>query len=116
MFNLDPVKLEKSIRKIKAEGRLNPKAIIPVDLFGLPADYPALSIIARRYNLLTLEDSAQGFGVGIDGQKCCGFGEAATTSFFPAKPLGCYGDGGGAVFTSSDHLARMIRSLKVHGR
>ena len=114
-FNLDPVKLEKSIRKIKAEGRLNPKAIIPVDLFGLPADYPALSIIARRYNLLMLEDSAQGFGGGIDGQKCCGFGEAAATSFFPAKPLGCYGDGG-AVFTSSDHLARMIRSLKVHGK
>lgn len=114
-FNLDPVKLDDAIRKIKAEGRLNPKAVIPVDLFGLPADYPALNIIARRYNLMMLEDGAQGFGGGIGGEKCCSFGEAATTSFFPAKPLGCYGDGG-AVFTNSDQLAQIVRSLKVHGK
>jgi len=114
-FNLDPVKLERAIRKVMVEGRLNPKAIIPVDLFGLPADYPNLNKIARKYNLFILEDGAQGFGGSIGGQKSCSFGEAATTSFFPAKPLGCYGDGG-ALFTNSDHLAQVVRSLKVHGK
>ncbi len=114
-FNLDPVKLEEAIHKVKAEGLLTPRVVIPVDLFGLPADYPQIQNIAKEYNLKVLEDGAQGFGGSINGQKACSFGDAAATSFFPAKPLGCYGDGG-AVFTGSDDLARLIRSLKVHGK
>jgi dTDP-4-amino-4,6-dideoxygalactose transaminase len=114
-FNLDPVKLEKAIQKTIAEGKLIPKVIIPVDLFGLPAYYPKIEKIARKYNLLVLEDGAQGFGGNINGQRTCSFCDAASTSFFPAKPLGCYGDGG-AVFTNDDELARLIKSLKVHGK
>lgn len=114
-FNIDPQKLEKTIQKTFAEGRLTPKAVIPVDLFGLPANYPEIEKIARRYNLLVLEDGAQGMGGNIKGKRACSFGNAATTSFFPAKPLGCYGDGG-AVFTDDDGLAQLIKSLKVHGK
>jgi UDP-2-acetamido-2-deoxy-ribo-hexuluronate aminotransferase len=114
-FNIDPQKLEKSIQKTFAEGRITPKAVIPVDLFGLPANYPEIEKIARRYNLLVLEDGAQGMGGNINGKRACSFGNAATTSFFPAKPLGCYGDGG-AVFTDDDSLAQLIKSLKVHGK
>ncbi|WP_027364654.1 DegT/DnrJ/EryC1/StrS family aminotransferase [Desulfotruncus alcoholivorax] len=114
-FNLDPAKLEKAIRKTIAKGKLTPKAIIPVDLFGLPANYPEILKIAKKYNLLVLEDGAQGFGGNINGQRACSFGDAATTSFFPAKPLGCYGDGG-AVFTNDDELAQLVKSLKVHGK
>lgn len=114
-FNLDPVMLEKAIQKTIAKGKLTPKAIIPVDLFGLPANYPEILRIAKKYNLLVLEDSAQGFGGSINGRRACSFGDAATTSFFPAKPLGCYGDGG-AVFTDDDDLAQLIKSLKVHGK
>ncbi|NLO22471.1 MAG: DegT/DnrJ/EryC1/StrS family aminotransferase [Syntrophomonadaceae bacterium] len=114
-FNIDPPKLEKSIQKTFAEGRITPKAVIPVDLFGLPANYPEIEKIARRYNLLVLEDGAQGMGGSINGKRACSFGNAATTSFFPAKPLGCYGDGG-AVFTDDDSLAQLIKSLKVHGK
>lgn len=114
-FNIDPQKLEKSIQKTFAEGRLTPKAVIPVDLFGLPANYPEIEKIARKYNLLVLEDGAQGMGGNINGKRACSFGNAATTSFFPAKPLGCYGDGG-AVFTDDDGLAQLIKSLKVHGK
>src|SRR5690554_6470307 len=114
-FNIDPIKLEKTIQKILAEGKLTPRVIIPVDLFGLPANYLEIEKIAEKYNLLILEDGAQGFGGRINGRKACGFGRAATTSFFPAKPLGCYGDGG-AVFTNDDQLAELIKSLKVHGK
>ncbi|WP_434133604.1 DegT/DnrJ/EryC1/StrS aminotransferase family protein [Sporomusa sphaeroides] len=114
-FNIDTVKLEKAIQQVVAEGRLQPKAIIPVDLFGLPANFPEIDRIAKKYNLMVLEDGAQGFGGAIQGQRACSFGDAATTSFFPAKPLGCYGDGG-AIFTNDDEAARLLHSLKVHGK
>lgn len=114
-FNIDPTKLECAIKRIKREGKLTPKAIIPVDLFGLPANHYEIDRIAKKYGLLVLEDGAQGFGGNIDGRKACSFGDAATTSFFPAKPLGCYGDGG-AIFTNDDQLAELLKSLKVHGK
>ena len=114
-FNIDPDKLEKAILQVKEEGKLNPKAIIPVDLFGQCADYDRILEIAKKYDLLVLEDGAQGFGGSINGKKACSFGDASTTSFFPAKPLGCYGDGG-AIFTDDDNLAELLRSLRVHGK
>lgn len=114
-FNIDTVKLEKTINKVKEEGKLIPKVIIPVDLFGLPADYIEIDRIAKKYNLRVLEDAAQGFGGSINGKKACSFGDAATTSFFPAKPLGCYGDGG-AIFTNDANLADLLNSFKVHGK
>ncbi|WHY77371.1 DegT/DnrJ/EryC1/StrS family aminotransferase [Neobacillus sp. WH10] len=114
-FNIDIIKLERAIIKTIEEGKLNPKAIIPVDLFGLPADYIEIERIAKKYDLLVLEDGAQGFGGSINGRRACSFGDAATTSFFPAKPLGCYGDGG-AIFTNDDELAELLKSLKVHGK
>jgi dTDP-4-amino-4,6-dideoxygalactose transaminase len=114
-FNIDTVKLENAIKKVLDEGGLTPKAIIPVDLFGLPADYNEIERIAKEYDLKVLEDGAQGFGGSINGKKACSFGDVATTSFFPAKPLGCYGDGG-AIFTNDDKLAELLNSLKVHGK
>lgn len=114
-FNIDPVKLEADIKEVLKEGRYQPRAIIPVDLFGLPANYPEIEKIAEKYKLLILEDGAQGFGGQIGTRRACSFGNAATTSFFPAKPLGCYGDGG-AVFTDDDELADKIRSIRVHGK
>ena len=114
-FNIDPKKLEKTIMKVINEGELVPKVIIPVDLFGLPANYGEIEKIANKYGLKILEDGAQGFGGSINGKKACSFGDAATTSFFPAKPLGCYGDGG-AIFTNDDKLAELLSSLKVHGK
>lgn len=114
-FNIDTIKLEKAINKVLDEGKLTPKMIIPVDLFGLPADHIELEKIAKKYNLRILEDAAQGFGGSINGKKACSFGDAATTSFFPAKPLGCYGDGG-AIFTNDYELAELLNSLKVHGK
>ena len=113
--NIDAEKLEVAIKKIKAEGGLNPKAIITVDLFGLPADYDVICPIASKYGLKILEDSAQGFGGAINGKRACSFGDIATTSFFPAKPLGCYGDGG-AIFTNDDAIAEYLRSICVHGK
>jgi len=114
-FNVDTDKLEKVIKKVLDEGKLTPKVIIPVDLFGLPANHLEIDRIAKKYNLRVLEDAAQGFGGSINGRKACSFGDAATTSFFPAKPLGCYGDGG-AIFTNDDKLAELLVSLKVHGK
>lgn len=114
-FNLDPERLEEAIKAVLAEGRLKPKVIIAVDLFGLPADYPRIQAIADKYGLKVLEDGAQGFGGAINGRRACSFGDAATTSFFPAKPLGCYGDGG-AVFTDDTDLAALIQSYKIHGK
>jgi dTDP-4-amino-4,6-dideoxygalactose transaminase len=114
-FNLDATKLEQAINKVLEEEKLTPKVIIPVDLFGLPADHIKIKKIAKKYNLLVLEDGAQGFGGNINGQRACSFGDAATTSFFPAKPLGCYGDGG-AIFTNDDNLAALLKSLKIHGK
>lgn len=114
-FNLDPVKLETAIQKVLEEGKWNPKVIVAVDLFGQSADYAAIREIANRYNLLILEDGAQGFGGRIGNEMACSFGDIATTSFFPAKPLGCYGDGG-AIFTNRDDWAALIRSYRIHGK
>lgn len=114
-FNIDIDKLEKAIEKTIKEAKLRPKVVIPVDLFGLPANYPEIEKVAKKYNLLVLEDGAQGFGGNIDGKMACSFGDAATTSFFPAKPLGCFGDGG-AIFTNNDDLAVLLNSLKIHGK
>lgn len=114
-FNIDSKSLEKSIEEVVKEGILNPKVVIPVDLFGLPADYDEIERIAKKYDLKVLEDGAQGFGAMYKGKRACSFGDGATTSFFPAKPLGCYGDGG-AIFTNSDEDAEFIRSIAVHGK
>ena len=139
-FNIDAADLERAVKEVLAEGRLRPRVIVAVDLFGLPADYQAVRAVADRYGLLVLEDGAQGFGgtiqmanqVGHDdtvisgtshvmagcdrpSKRACSFGDIATTSFFPAKPLGCYGDGG-AVFTDNDEWAALINSYRVHGK
>ena len=114
-FNLDAEKLEQSIKTVLDEGEYTPKAVVAVDLFGLPADYQKIRAVCEKYDLLLLEDGAQGFGGSINGKKACSFGDIATTSFFPAKPLGCYGDGG-AVFTDNDEWASLLRSLTVHGK
>lgn len=114
-FNISPGRLEKAIVRVLKEGKLIPKVIVAVDLFGQPADYPKIREIADRYNLLILEDGAQGFGGRIGSQAACSFGDISTTSFFPAKPLGCYGDGG-AVFTDNDEWAELIRSCAIHGK
>jgi dTDP-4-amino-4,6-dideoxygalactose transaminase len=114
-FNICPADLEKRIQRVIAEGKLIPRAIIAVDLFGLPANYPELERIATKYNLKLIEDAAQGFGGEINGKRAGSFGDIATTSFFPAKPLGCYGDGG-AIFTNNDEYAALFRSYRVHGK
>ena len=114
-FNLDAEDLERAVNEVLAEGRLKPRVVVAVDLFGLPADYPAIRKVADKYGLLILEDGAQGFGGSIDGKRACSFGDIATTSFFPAKPVGCYGDGG-AVFTDNDEWASLIESYRVHGK
>ena len=114
-FNLDPDKLEAAIKTVIEEGQYTPKADVSVDLFGLPADYARIKAICEKYGLLLLEDGAQGFGGSIDGKMACSFGDIATTSFFPAKPLGCYGDGG-AIFTDNNEWAALLRSLTVHGK
>ncbi|HAS6078384.1 DegT/DnrJ/EryC1/StrS family aminotransferase [Vibrio vulnificus] len=114
-FNICPIDLEKRIEAVIAEGKLKPKAIIAVDLFGLPADYPALRKIADKYDLKIIEDAAQGFGGEINGKRAGSFGDISTTSFFPAKPLGCYGDGG-ALFTDNDEYAALLESYRVHGK
>ena len=97
-FNMSPDSLQEAITRIKKDGRLRPKGIIAVDLFGQPAEYGRICAIARENRLFVLEDGAQGFGGAIGSQKACSFGDISTTSFYPAKPLGCYGDGG-AIFT-----------------
>lgn len=114
-YNIDTDKLEKTIEMVIREGKLKPKLIIPVDLFGLPANFHEIKRISEKFNLLVLEDGAQGFGGKIDDRLACSFGDASTTSFFPAKPLGCYGDGG-AIFTDNLELADLLQSLKVHGK
>lgn len=114
-YNLDPEKLEQAVVKVAQEGKYRPKVVIAVDLFGQPADYDRIREICEKYGLLLLEDGAQGFGGSIRGKMACSFGDISTTSFFPAKPLGCYGDGG-AVFTDNDGWAALIRSLAVHGK
>ena len=146
-FNIDAFDLERSVKRVLTEGRLRPRVVVAVDLFGLPADYRAIRVVADKYGLLILEDGAQGFGgsiqmadqvghdvnvipsnhsvvssdnsviPGLTGnlRRACSFGDIATTSFFPAKPLGCYGDGG-AVFTDNDEWAALIASYRVHGK
>ena len=114
-FNMDPASLAAAVRMVRREGVLTPKAIIAVDLFGQPADYDRLESIAATEKLHLLCDSAQAFGATLNDQATVCFGDAAATSFFPAKPLGCYGDGG-ACFTNDDQLAGVLRSLRMHGQ
>jgi dTDP-4-amino-4,6-dideoxygalactose transaminase len=113
-FNLDPVSLANAVATARRLG-LNPVGLISVDLFGLPADYDAVEPICAREGLWLLSDAAQSFGATYKGRKVGTIGTATATSFFPAKPLGCYGDGG-AVFTDDDALAEVMRSLRVHGQ
>lgn len=114
-YNMSVQSLEQAIERVIAQGKLTPKVVIPVDLFGQPADYDALLPIAQKYDMLVLEDGAQGFGGSIRNKKSGAFGDIATTSFFPAKPLGCYGDGG-AIFTDNDEWAELLRSYRIHGK
>lgn len=114
-YNLCPISLEKQIQAVLAEGKLKPKAVVAVDILGNPCDYDAIIPICEKYGLILIEDAAQSFGASYKGKKCCAFGEIATTSFFPAKPLGCYGDGG-AIFVDDDEKAALIRSICVHGK
>jgi dTDP-4-amino-4,6-dideoxygalactose transaminase len=114
-YNIDIASLEAAIAMVKKEGRLTPRAIIPVDLFGHGADYAAISEIAERENLLFIEDAAQAFGGATQGRMCGSFGSVGATSFYPAKPLGCYGDGG-AMFTNDDEMAAKLRSFAFHGK
>jgi UDP-2-acetamido-2-deoxy-ribo-hexuluronate aminotransferase len=114
-FNIDPVKLEAAIRKTLADKKLTPKGIIPVDLFGQPADYKAIQAIADKYGLFVLEDAAQSFGASQKGKKAGALAKVAATSFFPAKPLGCYGDGG-MIFTNEKDIYEQLLSIRVHGQ
>ncbi len=113
-FQIDPDHLERRIADIRAAGKLTPRALIGVDLFGQPADWPALNAIAARENLFTLDDLAQSFGASLHGAKLGTQAQATATSFFPSKPLGAYGDGG-ALFTDDDARAALYRSLRTHG-
>lgn len=114
-FNMDPASLEAAIALVKRDGKLTPKVVMPVDLFGQPADYRALAPIAAREGLKLFCDTAQGFGGLLDGKRAGSIGDAAATSFFPAKPLGCFGDGG-ACFTNDDGLKDLLLSLRMHGQ
>ncbi|MFT4089225.1 MAG: DegT/DnrJ/EryC1/StrS family aminotransferase [Asticcacaulis sp.] len=113
-YNIDPAKLEAAIEAVLKEGRLKPAAIIAVDLFGQPADYPAIAKIAEKHGLPVISDAAQGFGGTIDGKQSLNWAKLTATSFYPAKPLGCYGDGG-AVVTNDDALLDRLISYRVHG-
>jgi|TARA_B110000438_G_scaffold64797_1_gene65363 dTDP-4-amino-4,6-dideoxygalactose transaminase len=113
-FNIDCEKLEIAIQDTIKAGVLKPKAIIPVDLFGVPARYRLIDSIAKKYNLKVIEDGAQSFGASIGERKVGTFGDIAATSFYPAKPLGCYGDGG-AMFTNDDNLAEQCKAIRIHG-
>jgi dTDP-4-amino-4,6-dideoxygalactose transaminase len=127
-FNIDPAKLDRAVRAVKNNdpsihplpitndhSPITPKGIIPVDLFGLPADYSRIENIAKKEDIFVIEDAAQSFGAEIKGTRACAFGNIACTSFFPAKPLGCYGDGG-MCFTDDDCLAEIMQSVRVHGK
>ncbi|MDD5168439.1 MAG: DegT/DnrJ/EryC1/StrS family aminotransferase [Syntrophales bacterium] len=128
-YNIDPEKLEEAINAVKSanasiyplpfigdgQTSLVPRGIIPVDLFGLPADYDRICAIAEEHGLFVVEDAAQSFGAEYKGKKSCSFGNIACTSFFPAKPLGCYGDGG-MCFTDDDALMETLKSIRVHGQ
>jgi len=114
-YNLDPESLEAAIAAVRADGKLKPQAVIAVDLFGGPADYPAIAAVCAKHGLKLISDSAQGFGCTLDGQHPIHWADVTTTSFFPAKPLGCYGDGG-AVLCKDERLHDLLVSLRVHGQ
>lgn len=114
-YNIDTESLERQIQAVISEGKLTPKVVVAVDFLGKPCDYDALNRICEKYGLTLLEDAAQSMGASYKGRKCCSFGAIATTSFFPAKTLGCYGDGG-AIFTDDDTTASILRSICVHGK
>ena len=114
-YNIAPADLERRIRHVRDNTDLTPRAIIPVDLFGLPADYDAITAIAEQHDLTVIEDAAQSFGASRDDHRAGSLGDIAATSFFPAKPLGCYGDGG-AVFTDDPQAADILKSIRVHGK
>lgn len=114
-FNIDVADLERKIEQTLKGGKFTPRVVIAVDLFGLPADFKSVRKVADRYHLYVLEDGAQGFGGRIGDKKACTFGDISTTSFFPAKPVGCYGDGG-AVFTDNDDWAALMESYHIHGK
>jgi len=114
-FNIDPLKLEEAIQRVISEKKLTPRGIIPVDLFGQPADYKAIQSIADKYGLFVLEDAAQSFGASQNGKKAGALASVAATSFFPAKPLGCYGDGG-MIFTDEKDICEQLLSIRVHGQ
>lgn len=114
-FNMNPQLLEAAIQKTVNDTDLKPKAIIPVDLFGLPADYDEINKIAVKHDLWVIEDAAQGFGAEYKGKKTGSLADCGATSFFPAKPLGCYGDGG-AVFTDDSEFYEKLTSIRVHGQ
>jgi dTDP-4-amino-4,6-dideoxygalactose transaminase len=114
-YNMDSASLEAAIAMVRREGKLRPRVVMPVDLFGQAADYRALEPIVKREGLKMLVDTAQAFGATLDGRQTAAMGDAASTSFFPAKPLGCYGDGG-ATFTDDDGLAELLRSIRIHGQ
>lgn len=114
-YNIEPCQIYEVYEAVRCNTDLRPAAVIAVDLFGLPANYDALHTVCRELNLLIVEDGAQGFGGSIGGKKAGSFGDISTTSFFPAKPLGCYGDGG-ALFTDNNEWATTLRSLRVHGK
>ncbi len=114
-YNLDPFCLNQSIKRVQREGSGRPRAIISVDLFGLCADYDRIEDIAALADMVLIEDAAQAMGASSGGRMACGFGKYGATSFFPAKPLGCYGDGG-AIFCDDDRAAELLRSIRVHGK
>ena len=114
-YNISAASLEKQIKAVLTEGKLRPKAVIAVDFLGNPCDFEAIEAICRKYNLILIEDAAQSFGASSRGKRCGSYGHSAITSFFPAKPLGCYGDGG-AIFTNDDNIADVCESLRVHGK
>ena len=114
-FNIDPLKLDQAIRRVRSENKLTPRGIIPVDLFGQPAEYEAIQAIADKYSLFVLEDAAQSFGASQQGKKAGALARIGATSFFPAKPLGCYGDGG-MIFTDSQDMHDQLLSIRVHGQ
>ena len=114
-YNMDPECLSVSINQTLDKGKLNPKGIIPVDLFGQPADYDAINQIAAAHKLFVLQDAAQSFGASYKSSRTCSNAPLAATSFFPPKPLGCYGDGG-AVFTDDRKIADSIKSIRIHGQ
>ena len=114
-YNIAADSLERQVNAVIKEGRLTPKAVVAVDFIGNPADYSAIREITQKYNLLLIEDAAQGTGASVNGVKCGALGDIAATSFFPSKPLGCYGDGG-AVYTNDDGMDQLLRSIRVHGK